>query len=293
MAEALQTQTVGNWLRSYPNLDRFDLELGLIKTLDCSRASILSHPERQLTTEEWSQLQQWSHDLSRHVPVAYLCDEQEFWGLTLQVDERVLVPRPDTETLVERALHCLQQWPDQADRATTSNPAVKVLDLGTGSGAIALALAKERPDLDVHACDISQDSLKVAQDNADRLGLPVTFYCSDWFKSVAEQFHLILANPPYIAPDDPHLATLGAEPTQALIAAEQGLADLAHIIQHSAAHLHDDGWLLLEHGYDQGAAVRNLLAQAGFHHVSTYRDLGDNERVSVGQRPAAPESAHE
>ncbi len=289
MAEALQTQTVGAWLRSNPGLDRFDLELGLTKTLDCSRAYVLSHPERQLTTEEWSQLQKWSHDLDRHVPVAYLCGEQEFWGLTLKVDERVLVPRPDTETLVERALHCLQQWPD----AASSNPAVTVLDLGTGSGAIALALAKERPDLNIHACDISQDSLNVAQDNADRLGLPVTFYPSDWFSNVSERFHLILANPPYIAPDDPHLATLGAEPTQALIAAERGLADLTQIIRHSTAHLHDGGWLLLEHGYDQGAAVRNLLAQAGFHHINTYNDLGNNERVSIGQHPAASESADE
>ena len=294
MAKAAQADTLGDWLGSHPTLNRFDLEIALCQVLDCSRAFLLSHPERQLTANELEQLHRWSHQLYNHVPLAYLCGEQEFWGLALKVDERVLVPRPDTETLVEQALVRLEQMAPQASLARlASRRALSVLDLGTGSGAIALAIASERPDADVHACDLSPDSLAVAEANSRKLKLAVTFHHSDWFNNIQQRYDLIVANPPYIDPLDPHLATLGAEPRMALVSRDRGLWDLGHIAAQGESYLHPGGYLLLEHGFDQGPAVRDLLVNNGFEGVSSCRDLGGNERVTWGQKKDRAESNHE
>ena len=282
--------TIASWLRQHGTLARFDLELVLCQILDCSRAHILTNPHRSLSQPELDQLERWSDQLYNHVPIAYLCGNQEFWGLRLTVDHRVLVPRPDTETLVEQALECI----DTLTRIRSAETTLTLLDLGTGSGAIALALASERPDTQVHACDFSLDSLAVAHENSRLLRLPVTFHHSDWFTNIAQSFDLIVSNPPYIAPDDPHLDLLGAEPAHALIADDNGLADLRRICEQAGALLHSDGWLLLEHGYDQGPAVRSLLAENGFIDVQSRRDLGGNERVTWGQKPSDQAlSAHE
>jgi release factor glutamine methyltransferase len=273
--------TVASWLRHHGALARFDLELALCHILDCSRAYVLTHPDRALTRPELDQLEHWSEQLYKHVPVAYLCGNQEFWGLSLTVDHRVLVPRPDTETLVEQALACV----DQRDRSPATGAALTLLDLGTGSGAIALALASERPEAEVHACDRSLDSLAVARENSRSLKLPVTFHHSDWFENISQRYDLIVSNPPYIAPADPHLSLLGAEPAHALVANDNGLADLRTICEGAGAFLQSHGWLLLEHGYNQAAAVRSLLSDNGFIDVQSRRDLGGNERVTWGQKP--------
>ena len=280
MAEQQPPLTIASWLRQQGSLARLELEVALCHALDCSRAHLLSHPEQQLTFAELKQLSHWTHQLRNHIPLAYLTGEQEFWGLSLSIDARVLVPRPDTEILVECALECLPDAP-----ASTQARALQALDLGTGSGAIALAIAQERCDVDIHACDISAECLAVAEVNSRALGLPISLRLSDWFERIDQRFHVIVANPPYIDSADPHLSQLQAEPRAALVAQNHGLADLQAIIERAPAHLHRDGWLLLEHGYDQGMATRELLTNRGFEQVGTRRDLGGNERVSWGQLP--------
>jgi len=208
-------------------------------------------------------------------PVAYLLGEKEFHGLTLQVDARVLVPRPDTETLVEWALERLHGLPRPA-----------VLDLGTGSGAIALALQQARPDAQVTAIDRSADALAVAQANGTRLGLPVRFAPGNWLDGVAGRFDLIVSNPPYIAAHDPHLPALAREPIEALVAGADGLDDLRRIVQQAPEHLAAGGWLLLEHGHDQSAAVQALLAARGFGAVQSRNDLAGIPRCTGGIWPA-------
>ncbi len=203
-------------------------------------------------------------------PVAYLTGFKEFFGLTLQVDTRVLDPRPDTETLVEWALELL-------DRS------MAVADLGTGSGAIALALKSQRPQALVTAVDASADALDVARANAARLGLPVTFRQGSWLQGDTAHYGLIVSNPPYVAAADPHLADLRHEPLQALASGPDGLADIRQIIQQAPDRLHPGGWLLLEHGHDQAQRVRGLLAAQGFTQVSSRRDLAGIERCSGGQ----------
>lgn len=294
MAKAAEPLHLGQWLSAHPKLNRFDLEVALCRVLDCSRAYLLSHPERLLTINELEQLNHWSQRLYEHVPLAYLCGEQEFWGLNLKVDERVLVPRPDTEVLVEQALIRLAEMTTQAHLATsTTNETLSVLDLGTGSGAVALAIASERSDVEIHACDLSLDCLAVAEANSRTLDLPVTFHHSDWFENISRRYHLILANPPYIAPLDPHLAQLGAEPIMALVAQDHGLADLRHIATQCRSHLHPGGFLLLEHGFDQGAAVRRLLEDGGLDGIGSCRDLGGNERVTWGRKRDGTGPNHE
>lgn len=282
MAETASGISVGHWLRQHPQLARIDLELSLCYVLDCSRAHLLGHADSILSIGQLKQLQDWTDQLHAGIPFAYLCGKQEFWGLELAVDASVLIPRPDTETVVEQALACL---PNQSQVAA-NGVRPRLLDLGTGSGAIALALATERKDVEIHACDISAPSLALARANSEALQLPVHFHHSDWFDSIDGRFDIVVANPPYIDPADPHLAALHAEPSHALIAQERGLADLRKICCDAARHLHLHGWLVLEHGYDQGAAVRALLAANGFSAPQTRRDLGGNERVSWGQKGA-------
>ena len=210
-------------------------------------------------------------------PVAYITGRRGFWSLDLAVDAATLIPRADTETLVEWALELLPRGVH-----------AQALDLGTGSGAIALALKAERPRCVVSAVDRSPAALAVARGNGERLGLPVRFIESDWYARLAgERFDVIVANPPYIAEGDPHLVQgdLRFEPASALVAPEQGLGDLRHIIDGARAHLFRDGWLLLEHGHDQGRHVREILQEHGFAEVVSRRDLGGNERCSGGRWP--------
>lgn len=213
-------------------------------------------------------------------PVAYLTGEREFWGLALATHPSTLIPRPDTETLVEAAL------------ARAQAAEGRLLDLGTGTGAIALAFASERPNWAVTGVDIRSEAVALARENAARLGLTrVTFRQSDWFSALpGERFTLVVANPPYIADDDPHLGQgdVRFEPRSALVAAEEGLADLYHLVRAARAHLVPGGWLLLEHGAEQGARVREALVHAGFTAVASHRDLAGHARVSLGRLDDLP-----
>ncbi|MBX3609310.1 MAG: peptide chain release factor N(5)-glutamine methyltransferase [Hydrogenophaga sp.] len=217
--------------------------------------------------------------LQRHCdgePMAYLRGEQAFFGLPLQVNQHVLAPRPDTETLVQWALDLAGDAP------------LRVADLGTGSGAIALALKHQRPALSVVATDRSPQALAVARANASELGLTVRFASGHWFDALpGERFGLLVSNPPYIAEGDPHLAALRHEPRSALTAGADGLDDLRAIIARAPAHLDPGGWLLLEHGHDQGDAVQQLLRERGFGAVSGRTDLAGIVRCSGGQWPVA------
>jgi len=265
-------------------LPRLDAQMLLLHSLGRplhDRAWLLAHDS------EWLNPQQravWQAALQRRLagePMAYITGRKEFYGLTLAIDERVLDPRADTETLVEWALAVLP--------APSSQPqSLRILDLGTGSGAIALALQHARPDAQVWAVDASEAALSVARANAAHLKLAVQFIVSDWFAQVAEVegvFDLIVSNPPYIAESDPHLAALRHEPLQALASGPDGLADQRRIVSAAQKHLSPGGWLLLEHGFDQAEAVRILLAQAGFSQVQSQTDLAGHARCSGGQKP--------
>ena len=260
-------------------LERLDSQLLLLHALGkpaSARAWLLAHDTDELTLEVAQAFRALCVRRVSGEPLAYLVGSKEFFGLALQVDGRVLVPRPDTETLVDWSLEQLQR-----------PGLLQVLDLGTGSGAIALAIAHSlqaagRP-AQITAVDASTDALDVARDNAARLELKVDFIQSGWLAQVTGRFHLIASNPPYIASADPHLAALVHEPLQALTAGADGLDDLRQIIAQAPSHLLPGGWLLLEHGYDQASRVRDLLAQRGFSQVQSRLDLAGIERCSGGQ----------
>lgn len=263
-------------------LDRLDAQMLLLHALGRSlhdRAWLIAHDDDLVPVDADAR---WKALLERRQagePVAYLLGEKEFGGLVLQVDARVLVPRPDTEVLVEWALEALP--PPGRD-------ARHLLDLGTGSGAIALCIAARRPDAQVTATDASADVLVVAQANAQRLQLPVRFAQGAWLAAApGERFHVIVSNPPYIAEGDHHLAALVHEPLSALTAGPDGLDDIRTIVAQAPAALLPDGWLLLEHGHDQAAAVRELLTAQGFQTVSSRADLAGIERCSGGCWPGA------
>ncbi len=261
-------------------LARVDAQLLLMWALGHDphdRAWLIAHDDETLTEAAAAR---WTAALQRRLngePVAYILGEQAFFGLNLRVGPGVLVPRPDTETLVQWALDLV---PNQAG--------VRCWDVGTGSGAIALALCRERPQWAITASDLSVDALRVAQANAERLGLNLRWAQGPWLGAVTgKRFELIVSNPPYIAEGDPHLDALCHEPLSALTAGADGLDDLRTLITQAPDHLNAGGWLLLEHGHDQAFAVRALLTQAGFVEVNSRKDLAGIERCSGGQWPKA------
>lgn len=258
-------------------LARIDAQLLLLHTLGREpndRAWLLAHDTDPLPADSDATFESLSQRRLAGEPVAYLTGHKAFYGLQLRVDARVLDPRPDTETLVDWALAVL---------ANQAKPVV--LDLGTGSGAVALAIQHQRPDAEVHAVDASPGALAVAQANAQALGLPVRFWNGSWFQPVPTElrFNTIVSNPPYVAEGDPHLRALTHEPLSALTSGADGLDDIRTIVAQAGDHLVPGGWLLLEHGHDQGAAVRALLTAAGFEAVSTRTDLPGLDRCSGGQ----------
>ncbi len=255
---------------------RLDAEVLLCELLGCNRAGLVIRADDVLTTEMALRYAALIERRQLGEPVAYLTGRREFWSLELQVSPAVLIPRPDTELLVEWALERLR-----------GVEAPRIADLGTGSGAIALALASERPDALVVAVDVSADALSQAAHNARLLGLErVDFRLGDWLAPLAgESFDLIVSNPPYVAEQDPHLRELRFEPRRALTAGADGLADLRRIAAEAPGHLKPGAVLLLEHGAEQGEAVRSLLCQCGYSAVETRPDLNGRERGTLGIRP--------
>lgn len=257
---------------------RLDAEVLLAHVLDKPRSHLRAWPERALTTEQAAHYAALVARRAGGEPVAHLLGRREFWSLDLDVTPATLIPRPETELLVELALARIP-----ADAALT------VADLGTGTGAIALAVARERPRCRVTATDRSAAALEVARRNAARLGIAgIDFRQGAWYAPLGdERYDLILSNPPYIRAGDPHLAQgdVRFEPPGALVAGADGLDDLRVIVAGAPAHLQDGGWLLVEHGYDQGAAVAALFGAAGFAEVATIRDLGGQARATLGRSP--------
>ena len=251
-----------------------------------SRTQILAFDETEIDEKVRLKLTALLDRRLKGEPIAYILGEKEFWSLPLNVSEGTLIPRPDTEILVEKALQIA------LEKLEKNPPHFRILDLGTGTGAIALALASELSlicqkkaiQLDVIGVDLVPEVVKLAQANAEKNQLDVQFLQSRWFEHVEGQFDIIVSNPPYIDETDEHLfqGDVRFEPRSALVAGENGLADLRHIIEQSPRYLKDSGYLLLEHGWKQGEEVRSIFWQNHWQGVATIRDYGDNERVTLG-----------
>jgi len=256
---------------------RLEAELLLAHALDRPRSWFYAHSGDMLEPRDSEAFEELLRRRDRGEPVAQITGRRGFWSLELLVTPDTLIPRPETELLVELAL----------ERLPRTEPRL-VLDMGTGTGAVALAIASERPLADVTATDASQAALAVARDNAADAGLPLTLLPSDWYQALAgRRFDLVVSNPPYIAEADPHLrqGDLRFEPKSALVSGADGLDAIREIARGALDHLKPGGWLLVEHGHDQGAAVRALFLAAGLVAVATERDLEQRERVTLGRSP--------
>ncbi len=255
---------------------RLDSELLLAHVLNRSRTWLYTWPEHRPAPAESEQFRQLVEQRQDGVPVAYLTGQCEFWSLTLEVNPATLIPRPETELLVEQALNHIP-----------SGAALRIADLGTGTGAIALSIATERPECRIVAADRCPTALATARRNADRHGITnVSFRAGDWYQPLAgEQFDIILSNPPYIADGDPHLqqGDLRFEPPEALTSGCDGLDAIRTLINSGRNHLDPGGWLMIEHGFDQGSAITRLLRQSGYHSIQSYPDLAGHDRITAAQ----------
>lgn len=255
---------------------RLDTEIFLCHVLEKPSSYLMTWPEKELTP---TQVQRFTGYLKRRQqgePVAYILGTQAFWTLELEVSVDTLIPRADTEVLVETALNLFPE-----------NTPLRIADLGTGTGAIALALASERSAWEVWGCDRIIAAVDLAKRNQARLDLPdVHFVQGSWLAPLSGRFDMIVSNPPYIDQDDEHLqqGDVRFEPMSALVAAEEGLSDIIHIIKTAPDYLREGGWLLFEHGYQQAVAVRKLFCDSGYEQVKTYQDYAGNDRVTVGCR---------
>ena len=255
-------------------LPRSEGLLLLSRLLCVERSRLMAHPETKLSPQQGAAAREWFERRRAGEPIAYLLEEREFFGLALRVTPDVLIPRPETERLVELALESI----------APSEPA-RVLDLGTGSGAVAIALASERPGAEIVASDVSDAALAVARDNARRRGATIRFLHGDWFEPIGSMpFDLIASNPPYVAAHDPHLARgdVRFEPRLALVAGEDGMDHIEHIADRARNHLVPNGRILLEHGYDQAGRCLELLRGLGYCEVEDFADLAGLPRVCVG-----------
>jgi len=262
-------------LEKHSDSAMLDAEVLLSFCLNKPRSYLKAWPEHTLNQEHLRQFEQLLALRQQQTPVAYLTGQREFWSRDFSVTPDVLIPRPDTELLIEISLEILKD---------KNNP--KILDLGTGSGIIAVTLALEIPQATVTATDISHQALKIAQDNARKHNARVHFIQSDWLENIADtDFELIISNPPYIAANDPHLyhSDLEHEPVNALVSEDNGLNDLKKIARQARHHLKEGGQLLLEHGYNQQSEVKEILTASQYSAVKTYTDLSGHPRATIGQ----------
>ena len=252
-------------------------EILLQYTLKVARAYLYAHTEQTLSLDQIARYQDLLQQRQQGTPIAYLIGQRSFWTLDLIVSPHTLIPRPETELLIERML-----------AETDAKQPYTLLDLGTGSGAIALAIASERPDWHITACDQSAEALQIAEHNAQALQLTtIQFIRSDWFQALdQQQFDIIVSNPPYLASDDPHLlqGDLRFEPQSALVSGKDGLDALRIIIQNSCHHLSERGLLIVEHGYAQGAAVYKLFEQYGYQNIQSWQDWQEHDRICSGRK---------
>lgn len=262
-------------LQAVSDSARLDAELLLCAVLNCDRVMFYRSPETELTANQQADFRQLLDRRLSREPVAYITGKKDFWTLSLAVDSSTLIPRPDTETLVQWALD------------TCQHPHARVVDLGTGTGAIALALATERSTWTVHAVDQCENALALATRNRDAVGVNnVSLFHGDWFEALpVGSYDMVVSNPPYISLDDEHLAQgdIRFEPHSALVSSQQGYADLYHIVERARNFLIVGGWLLLEHGYSQAEPVRCHMMACGYRHVTSRHDVGGHERVTAGQ----------
>lgn len=266
----------GKMLQKSSPTPHLDAEVLLCKIIKRSKTYLFTYPENTINTAQLNDFTNLINQRKEGMPIAYLVGEQEFWSLKLQVSPATLIPRCDTELLVTKTLEKIQKL----------NADVKILEMGTGTGAISLAIASEYPDLQILATDISPATLEIAQNNAKALAIRnVKFILSDWYANIgAEKFDFIISNPPYIEANDPHLkqGDVRFEPKNALISGSDGLESLTYIIENANEHLTKDGIILIEHGYNQRIAVANLLKINGFQDIICWQDLAGNDRVSYG-----------
>lgn len=269
-------------LNSSPCLDaidaRFEAQLLLQHLLKVNRAWLIAHENDTLSDDIQARFDQLINRRANGEPIAYILGSREFYGLNLKITPATLIPRPDTEILVDAALNKIP-----ADKT------LQILDLGTGTGAIALAIAQQRPQTQITAIDASQAALEVAISNSKQLHIAnIHFLLSDWFNNLnGRLFDVIVSNPPYIENNDTHLTKgdLRFEPSSALAAGADGLDDIRRIIDGCLLHLKPQGWLMLEHGYNQAASVTDLMTQTGLVNLETFKDLGGNDRVTIGKNP--------
>lgn len=279
-------QTAAARLSTLPHASaELEAALLLCHLLGKPRSHLYAWPEHLLTPEQVQAYQQLVERRLQGEPIAHITGEREFWSLPLRVTPDTLIPRPETELLVERALQHL---------AAVASP--RIVDLGTGSGAIALALATERADAEIHATDCSPRALAVAAENIQRLAPGrVELYSGSWCNALppAHRYDLVVSNPPYIEVNDPHLSQgdLPREPADALISGCAGLEDIHEIARQAIGRLHAGGWLLVEHGYQQGEAVREIFRQAGYIAIATRTDLAGHERMTEGRAPGSEDPA--
>ena len=260
--------TSGQWLAANADLGRIDAELLLGHVLDMGRATVIAYPETVLTNGQEERLNRLANRRREREPLAYILGRKEFYGLNFRVGQDVLVPRPETELAVELALRLARSGG-------------RVVDLGTGSGCIAIALKVHRPDLRVAATDACLAALKVASTNASANAADIAFVLGDWLTCLRGPIDCIVANPPYVAADDPALAELQSEPASALVAGSDGLGAVRRIIEQAPCRMAPSACLILEHGYCQAPAVRDCLTLAGFRKIETHRDLAGRDRATV------------
>ncbi|MDA1074093.1 MAG: peptide chain release factor N(5)-glutamine methyltransferase [Proteobacteria bacterium] len=261
---------LSTWLDENHRLPRLDLELLLCARLKLTRAQVIAHRELQIDQAALAGLRRDVERLNNAEPLAYILGSREFYGITLSVNPAVLIPRPETELLVDLALKVI-------------TPGMRVLDLATGSGAVAIAIAANCESIELHASDLSLDALNVARHNAHQAGVELTFLESDLFASLNGRYDLVLSNPPYVAENDPHLPALRYEPLLALVSGSDGMTALTRIIQTAPDYLVHNGVLMLEHGFDQAMRVQTLMRES-FHDIQTHPDLGAHDRVTTGRR---------